>query len=583
MNTLTVSIPAKKVSAWIAETDPKFAREWLASLPMADSTEAGREIYQSLYTLNRLELDVHDRFDLIELYRGPVDVVTTSLQPHFNRLSLPLSSKRRQLSELIRQLHMEMANGYKLCLTDLGKSWKPWGKKLLSSTSLERALRYLGDVLLRSYQIYSPCPPGVWKEIHELYRFAETTGRHEDPIGAADEPGAEQSSVIQRYMQILLLGLCNPYQLPQNQSLQINRFLEIWAGKAKLQTNMDVGNPVGHFLVDWTSDAPPIPFPRGAALQTGPHLRALNAIELVRTVHSFINHIRKGRSARSLQMGLDCLDSACLDLLQRLIRSWALVARRRHPRIKRNSHVFLCVGVHALHFFSSGQRPFSVPVQAEECAERDELVNLANQFKQVANESFAKERDETYIALDEVDRSNDDPPAQPTKGFSVENPSPTEIYRIDRWRVRDDGPQGMLLSRSGETVTSVRVGDTLGLQHVNDMGNWAVAVVRWVKSQGVSSLEMGVELLASNAVPVAVKPVGLSDGEGGGYTQALLLPAMEAAHCPETLLVTSGLYQPKRDYYLIEENKPPRLVRPLKLLQHNVTFEQIVFADVLHD
>jgi len=584
MSTPAVSIPVKKVSAWVAETNPKFAREWLASLPMADSAEAGREIYQALYTLNRQDLDAHDRFELMELYRGPVSVVINSLQPHFTRLSLPLSPKKRQLAEFIRQLHMEMANGYKLCITELEKTWKPWGKKQLLVTSLERALCYLGNVLLRSYQVYVPYPPGTWKEIHELYRYAETNDRHKEPIAVSEEDDANQTSIQQRYLQILLLGLCSPYQLPQGQCLQISQFLEKWANKSLLQTDLNITNPVGHFLVDLTTDTPPIPFPRDVKLQADSRLRILNAIELVRMVHSFVNHIRKGRPAQSLQMGLDCLDSACLDLLQRMVRSWALVARRRHARIKRNSSVFLCVGISALHFFSSGQKPFAVPAPADVPNEREEGANLASHLRQVVKESQEEEYDETYIALDGSDSSDETEKQRSKNSFpDLAKLSSTEIFHVDRWRVRDAGPEGMLLSRSGETTTSVRVGDVLGIQHMNDVGNWGVAVVRWIKSPGPASLEMGVEMLAPSSVPVAIKPVAVRKDESSRYTQALRLPAMEAIHRPETLLISSGLYQPEHDYSILEEEAPPRMIRSLKLVQRNGSFEQIVFVDVQHD
>jgi hypothetical protein len=112
-------MPTKRVSAWMTETDPKYAQAWLASLPLADSAETAREIYQALYTLNRQELDAARRFELMELYSSPVASVTAALESYFTRAALPLTPKKRQLAEFIRQLHMEMAYGYKGCLQDL--------------------------------------------------------------------------------------------------------------------------------------------------------------------------------------------------------------------------------------------------------------------------------------------------------------------------------------------------------------------------------------------------------------------------------------------------------------------------------
>jgi len=90
---ITLSMPAKRVSAWMAETDPKSARAWLASLPLADSAESAREIYQALYTLNRQELDATCRFELMELYCSPVASVTPRLTLFFPRGATPDSEE----------------------------------------------------------------------------------------------------------------------------------------------------------------------------------------------------------------------------------------------------------------------------------------------------------------------------------------------------------------------------------------------------------------------------------------------------------------------------------------------------------
>jgi hypothetical protein len=131
VNNLALLIPKKEVSAWVAETNPKEARAWLESLPLADSGEAARDIYQTLYTLNRLELTMQSRFDLMELYKGPVAMVSSVLQSQVIGLALPLPPEVTKLAEFIRQLHMEMAIGYKCVIHDLQATRRPWGKKNL--------------------------------------------------------------------------------------------------------------------------------------------------------------------------------------------------------------------------------------------------------------------------------------------------------------------------------------------------------------------------------------------------------------------------------------------------------------------
>jgi len=279
---LNLTIPSKRISAWVAETDPRNARAWLDSLPLADSAEAAREIYQALYTINRQELDVSQRYELMELYTRPVATVVSSLQSTLIRLAMPLPPKKRALAEFLRLLYLEMANGYKCCLQDLQQQRTLWARKQLVTPSAARALHFLGEALLRSYGTYFPVPAKSWRDVHAVYRFAEETDRLEEIVQAPEgDPGTAQT-IGNRYLQILLLAACNPYQLPPAECFTVERFLARWAGQAKLTSDVVVDGPVSQFLVDLDSDRPPIGYPRSRAPEALPSARRLDASELAR-------------------------------------------------------------------------------------------------------------------------------------------------------------------------------------------------------------------------------------------------------------------------------------------------------------
>jgi hypothetical protein len=563
---LALSLPQKRTSAWTTETDPKYARAWLAALPLADSAESAREIYQSLYTLNRLELDAPRRFELMEIYRGPVATVVGSLESYFFRLALPLTPKKRQLAEFIRQLHMEMAYGYKAALRDLPSSRLWWGKKSLLTQIMARAMQYLGEVLMRSYQIYMPYPAGVWKEIHDLYRYAEAREIHHEISGAANGDSGAETSIAQDYLRILLLGLSNPYHMPQDECRQLQRFLQKWATKATLQNPGETANPMSHFLIEAT-DAPPIPFPRDIQMPVGPEKRLLDVSDLTRIVNAFIARLQRGESAQSMDIGVDCLDSACLEMLQRVVRIWGQSMQRRHTRIKRTGYVFLCAGIGAVHFFSNGQKPFVAPVSSDSSVPLDDRVMLPDHM----------DEDEAFIPLDEP------VPAQPSSASTENIMAASEAFRMDRWQIRDSGPKGLFLVRYGSIQTSVRVGDLVGVQRTDDLERWNVGVVRWMKSPDASSLQMGVELLAPSVQPVSIRPGNGDNASATVYSVGLLLPAMQVPPQPVTLLVPRGACQLGRDVWLVQENIPARLIRPLQRLQQTGSVELFVYADVMQE
>lgn len=538
------ALPSWRTSAWVVETRPAEAEAWLAALPLTDSVQAAQQIYQALFTLNRMPLEADDRLVLMELYRKPVAAVAAGLQPHFARLSLPLKPRLKQLADFLCQLHMEMAHGYKHVVQAGLSERKPWESEAFL-LALERAIRYLGEVLLRSYQVYMPSPPGIWKEIHGFYRYAEQHGQ-ERQLLVID--GLEQGTTVTRaYLQTLLLGLCGPYQLPQNECHQVNAFLARWGEKAAISAGIQAVDPVGHFLINFDADHSAVPFPRDVPLQPAPSLRALNAIELARVAHDFSKRLQKGELPRTLGLGFECVGAVCVDTLKRMLRFWGLAGRRQFSRHHSRLPLSLCVGLNAVHFFSDGQRPFTPP---------QTLVAIPEQAAEAPDR----------LAL-EVESHEERP---------VTAPLP-ELFRIDsRWQVRDESAGGLSLARSGEAGIPVRVGDVIGIQNPA-LNQWRIGAVRWVKSADPRHVEMGVEMLAPHAHPLAVRPAGT---DAVPFSQALLLPPIEALRQPASLLVARGTCQPGEDIEIVDSASPPRRVRVLNVVERSSAFAQVVFADV---
>ena len=252
-----------------------------------------------------------------------------------------------------------------------------------------------------------------------------------------------------------------------------------------------------------------------------------------------------------------------------MMRSWGQLPRRQYSRIQRSGPAFVCTGIAALHFFASGQKPFAPPSVARRDAADDRVILPAHIEQDITREAAT---DEDFIALD---RPVVGPMPRAERETSVGH---AEAFRVDRWQIRDAAPKGLQLVRYGSSHTYVRVGDVIGIQQMDEIGRWSAGVVRWMKSPEASGLEMGIELLASGARPVAVAPA--PPGGAGDYQPALLLPAIEALRRPATLLLPRGVFAPGGDLLLAEETEAIRTVRLLQRLEYTNVFELLVFADV---
>jgi len=533
----SLMLPSFANTAWVVETSPEETSVWLSTLPMADAPQTAQVLYQALFTLNRMSLNMNTRLQLMELYRTPVTTVVTGLRNRLQSVSLPLRPRLKQLADFLVLLLHEMSYGYKRILKDTHHESRPEDNDALL-LAVARGIESLGGVLLQTYHVYQPSPVGVWKEIHGLYRYAEHHRSQHQPLSALNQ--GEPLTVARTYLQVLMLGLCNPYQLPPGECLIVKAFLDQWAERTTLTENIEGTDPLGHFLLDLDADHPASPFPRDVSVHDQPALRAINAIELARVAHDFARRLQKGELLSKQELGFECVRPGCLETLKRMMRFWGLAARRQFSRRERRQTLSLCVGLPAVHFFVSGQQQLSssglqggstavVPSQAELDAEVQDNV-----------------------------------------------PAAAPVYRLDnRWQLRDESASGMLLSRSGDLGPFVHVGDLVGI-HDPEGDRWRLGVVRWVKSPDSRMVEMGMEMLAPSTQALQMRSGGIAKMN---YEPVLWVPPVPALRRPALLLAAHGTLRDGEDIELVDAHSDTRIVRILSIAERSSSFVQAVFAD----
>ncbi|MEE8482321.1 MAG: hypothetical protein V3S12_03120 [Acidiferrobacterales bacterium] len=556
---LNLKIPGKKTTAWAAETTAEATRVWLNSLPYSDNTQTTRELYRSLYTLNRLEIDPARRIDILELHRTPVSTVTAVWQQMLAQQSLPLAPNLRRMMEIVRELNREMAIGYKIVLLGQQRSWK---RRLLRKPpvlAVERAMRYLGEVLVHCYHTYLPFPSQIWSELNELYRFGEFTAILDSPVAIDVGRDAGATTIIERYKQISLLGLCNPYQLPQGDARKIHMFLYRWANMAVVGGLGSTSATVACFQIDLLRDAPPVYYNRPIDPIYGKRARVLDATLLVAKVKSFIQRLEDGEPASQLELGTECLDVACLELLRRMLRAWGAVTARQHSRSSGKGYLSVCVGLSAVHFFSDGQRPFSPLLDSGPMSAAD------------ANETATGEPLDIDVDLIDDSASNE-------TATAVVVP---EDYHLTRWEIVDQSASGLFLRGVEVPGMKIRIGEMLGVQFGDNVeGDWWPAAVRRMQADATGTIEIGVELLASRLLPAAV----CAASGRVPFHAALLLPALETSDkkSPRSIVVPRGIFRGQADLLLVTDDAPePVRIRPLKLVERTNSFEQFYFAEVM--
>jgi len=542
---LAISIPEKKVSAWMAETTVPGTNSWLSRLPIADSLESARDLYRALYTLNRMEIAPKNRMELMELYRMPVSQVTGQLQNRLAGATFPLSLQRFKLAEFIRDLQVEMAYGFKLALFDFETVKRPvWGKSSVRAKALFRSIHYMGNIILRSIYCYLDFPPNTWKELHSLYRHAAATGCVDDPIIEFEGEENRTSTIGKRYIECLLLGLAGPFRMPQGLCRQVNAFVYRWADLATISAYS--GNePTSdcQYLVDLDRDQPAVSVvrKRNAQNTVGESRYLLELTALVDHVEAMSRRLETGTRAKELDLGGECLDEACRNMLGHLAKNWRGNKIREAARIPMNGVVSVCTGLNAIHHFVYHHQIV-----------QDETKNLTN-----------GKNSPVFLS-----GGQDEPLSRNRAGF-----------RVAKWAIVNASSGGALVRGHENSGVSLWVGDLVAVIDEGLHAPIKLFTVRWLKEHGHNGLEIGLEMLSSAIQPVLV---GHERGQGG-YVPGLLLEKVTSGQkrLPATLVLQKDLRGKQKDIELIEsDSAKPRWVRVLDQIDKTNTYERVTFASL---
>jgi cyclic-di-GMP-binding protein len=331
------------------EVRPRQVKTWLGSLPLDITFESGRKVSGHLAAVNRTQLEVDARIDILEAYRPAVTRILRDLEGKYAAAALPLGPGPRAALGLARELLTELATGYRLAAVDLGA--RRFATKKQIGALLLQATRWTAERMYAAYKSYTPVPTGTWAELHELYLKAEELGVAREAID-----GDGKARIVDHYGDALLLSLTDPYRLAQGEATLVLMVLSVHRHLAVLGQSRPSTPPGGHFLVPCNSDRPPKPSIGKLDDTGGADWRLLDANPLV-------EQLRMTREAGT-------------DLVMRLIRLWGDPPKRTARRDPGKASVAIAIGIDGVAHFVGLERRIDL-VREDEMLRRGITMPLA--------------------------------------------------------------------------------------------------------------------------------------------------------------------------------------------------------------
>lgn len=506
---IRLSVPLQKRDQLsFCDGTPSAIAAWAEPLHALPADEAIATLLPAVTELNQCRAEPERRFEQLEAVRPVAWFLCTRLAQATLTRPLLLDAEEQTALANAQSLQTQLAAGYKLVVAHALKSGQP-----LVSTALHRALSDLGPTLLRALQLYTPAPPRLWEQLHQLFYLAERKGLLDRTVVDPVQQQTRPLSIRNLYLRLLLLGCARPNMLRQQGLLAMFNALEGWAEEVELATGVEDA----HLLVDLTSDQAPLDVTRYVG-HSGEDLRCLVTEPLL--------EILRRRFDAALKSGIET-GADDPELLSHLIQAWGRSARRGFKRSRANGNLEICVGLPALHFHSAG----GIPLRRQLRGGRDIDTPAAE------GEDFI----DPFAGAGDVGGARMDEPGRQRGPFTPEASEPTEDYPVAKLRLEDISPGGYGLIWESRPDADLQAGELVGLRTPGDP-YWSVAVVRWCRNVP-GELRLGVELLAPRAASACVRPLGQQTA-WNAWGPALVLPEVGALSQPPYLITPSGSFAP---------------------------------------
>jgi hypothetical protein len=512
----------------------------------------------------------------IENFREPLSYVASNLNKHYLGTRFPLSEKSHKVANLNRQLHSGMATAYKAVIVDLLTHAHEGVDRAQLTLAIHRCITYLSKVILLSVIVYDPCPKRAWQELHVCHRLANRYGIGSDEISDSYEPAKQKSTIDQNYTRCLLFSLASPYKMRQRENIQIFDTLLGWSQHTNLY-NYDNAPDESSITIHQDTDMAPSHENRPTGIST----KYLLILEVTQLLSQMRDHFTDEHESKS---DLPDIGELSKTVIRQQIMLWSKAQKRAFVRTKLNFELRIAVGLRSVHkLITIGDVPTTAPEEKNE----DEATWIDAQFAH-GNEMQVEAR----FSLQHMDIAT----YNPRRGnFEEFGPNSTDISemaeepKLEIWQedkesevdkatclftTINESAGGYCLDWRGTDIPKIQVGELIGVQSAMSAAQFGVGMVRWMQSSDDDSMQVGVQMIAPNAMAITAKLVDQSGAQPG---KCLLLPEVGTSGQPTSLICPSYPFSLGKTL-LINDGETSQEIKLTRLLESSGSISQYQFV-----
>jgi len=521
-------------------------KTWLAATPLTQPAAAQARLLKALHLLDAYTLPLTERLTMLELLRGPVTEVQEASLKRFAGKPLPLLAAEEDAflanCNLWKALRSGYLRGVDECLGTAARG------KLDAALTTQRTLTLMTQLQMDIYRAGHQPDGEHWRLLHGLLLAAEQLQVMTTPVADPLRNGSTPTTASAAYVEALLVHATSPHELSPRRLAWIARWARRWGAKVNVLADPPtLSTRAIPLCVYVTSDRPAGYLPQGNG-----EARWLETADLRRSLKQRLVLLSEGRAPADLQLGSDCTQPACGELLKLVYQRWCKGGAVRHS--ERHASTATCgfvTGLDGIHYYVAGRKPFKQPGNASD-------DTLRRQRDEIATFGRISTRDE--------------------EDYSRQHELQVEQWQVEEdWHVKDESVDGLRISRPLHQEGHRLAQGQLVAVRTAHAKHYLLGQARWVMFEGADRLSAGIAIIPGQPEAVALRGTGVA-AIREPYHQGLLLPALAALNSPASVILPSGWF--RREGVLEVFTDRARQIRLTQLLDRGSDYERASFVYV---
>jgi hypothetical protein len=530
-------------------TQPDFrtadeCRQWLAAMSSGNQAPSLARLLRQLNLLNQSSLTGSERLAILQVLYTPLLQGYEAEARQFAGKALPLAFPEQTAFNTTQEMWNAVLKTCNLCI----------GSEMAHGVAKEAPLLaqifYLAFVTLitaqtDAYRAGHMPTPEHWLALHNLYSLAEkidVTGIEvTDTFFHRRKTPATPASA---YIEAMLLDAAGPGELSLSYLPWIARWARYWSGIGLIShTPPSTDGKAVPLNIDLTSG-----WPGGRQFVDGLNARWLDTHKVERSLRKRLIQLEQGTPPQDLQLGADCTQPACGQILKHVYQCWCRGGEsRRYRKIEAGIRCAIVISVKDIYFCFSGGQAFRPPGHSDD-------------------QALQRERDAIAV-FDRVAPHNLDAPAQ--RELRAE-----EWCAVEEWQTSSVPYTFLHVTRSPDKGLQRITSPQLVAIRLPASGIFLIGVARWVMMVGNTSLHACIAIVPGKPEAIAVS-ITEASGAREPYQPGFLLPAMPAIAVSASIIAPRGTFRIGQVLEL--SGASHARLRATHLIDRGVDFDRIGF------